>query len=440
MCQSRARKQVAISVVSAVLLSVGAAMPARAQSNVEVNAGIQFDFVNPGARSLALGSAFTAIADDATAAFSNPAGLREISRREFSFETRVRRYNTPFTARGHAFGAPTGVGIDTVEGLQDGFSKETLGSISFASFVYPTTKWAFAAYYHELARFKTHVETDGAFVGSGNGLTRIFPVIGDLDLSVRDGGGSVSYRITDQVSVGAGLAMYKMHNESLATRYRPIGGAQTAARNLNDPAGTQQQSGDEWGFGVNAGVLFKPSNSVQIGGTFRKGVDFDVQVTTRVTGISTPLVDDTATFRVPDVYSLGVMVRPVEPLRIGLDYSHVRYSQTTKGFVDVLLSPGASSASDYTVENGNEIHLGAEYFFASAKVPVAVRGGLWYDPAHSLVFDGPAQTVQALFRERDSQVHWTGGGGVVVKRVEFNGGVDIADTSKTVSLSMVVRF
>jgi hypothetical protein len=35
----------------------------------------QFDFLNPGARSLALGSAFIAVADDATAAFTNPAGL-----------------------------------------------------------------------------------------------------------------------------------------------------------------------------------------------------------------------------------------------------------------------------------------------------------------------------------------------------------------------------
>jgi hypothetical protein len=45
---------------------------------------IPFDFLNPGARSLALGGAFTGLADDATVAFTNPAGLVQLSRPEVS--------------------------------------------------------------------------------------------------------------------------------------------------------------------------------------------------------------------------------------------------------------------------------------------------------------------------------------------------------------------
>ena len=56
------------------------AEPAAAQSSLQVP--IQFDFLNPGARSLALGSAFVGLADDATAAWVNPAGLMELTRRE----------------------------------------------------------------------------------------------------------------------------------------------------------------------------------------------------------------------------------------------------------------------------------------------------------------------------------------------------------------------
>jgi len=39
---------------------------------------LQMSFSDPGARSMGLGGAFVALADDATAAFSNPAGLVQL--------------------------------------------------------------------------------------------------------------------------------------------------------------------------------------------------------------------------------------------------------------------------------------------------------------------------------------------------------------------------
>ena len=57
---------------------------------------LQFDFLPPGARSVGMGSAFIAAADDATAAFTNPAGLARLGRREISAELRFKRLETPF--------------------------------------------------------------------------------------------------------------------------------------------------------------------------------------------------------------------------------------------------------------------------------------------------------------------------------------------------------
>src|SRR6185295_4461914 len=74
-----------LTAFAATILS---AVSVAAQTNIESNAGIQLDFVNPGARSLALGGAFVGLADDATASFTNPAGLRFISRKEVSAEGR----------------------------------------------------------------------------------------------------------------------------------------------------------------------------------------------------------------------------------------------------------------------------------------------------------------------------------------------------------------
>ena len=42
-------------------------IPLAGQTDLEINAAVQFNFSTPGARSLGLGGAFLAIADDATA-------------------------------------------------------------------------------------------------------------------------------------------------------------------------------------------------------------------------------------------------------------------------------------------------------------------------------------------------------------------------------------
>ena len=55
-----------------VLLIVLGPLPARSQQTV---VPLQLSFSDPGARSAGLGGAFVALADDATAAFANPAGL-----------------------------------------------------------------------------------------------------------------------------------------------------------------------------------------------------------------------------------------------------------------------------------------------------------------------------------------------------------------------------
>ena len=51
-------------------------VPALAQNtDIESLSGLQFNFGNPGARSLGMGGAFLGLADDASAAEANPAAL-----------------------------------------------------------------------------------------------------------------------------------------------------------------------------------------------------------------------------------------------------------------------------------------------------------------------------------------------------------------------------
>ena len=74
----------------AVMAGLGCmiAQPAMALTDEEIFRKFRFNFVNPGARSLALGGAFISIADDATAAQANPAGLNFLLTQEYFVETR----------------------------------------------------------------------------------------------------------------------------------------------------------------------------------------------------------------------------------------------------------------------------------------------------------------------------------------------------------------
>ena len=124
---------------------------------------LELSFSNPGARSLGFGGAFVALADDATAAYANPAGLVQLTRPEISIEGRSWSYSTPFVVGGRASGNPTGIGIDTTPGLRWRESTADFTGLSFLSYVYPRKRWSLALYRHQLARFTSSYTTDGLF-------------------------------------------------------------------------------------------------------------------------------------------------------------------------------------------------------------------------------------------------------------------------------------
>ena len=160
-----AAMKVVIQLSTVILASSGALL---AQTNTENSPNIQFNLVVPGARSLAIGGAFLARADDATAAYTNPAGLTALSRPEISIEGRSWGFNHIFTDSGRVDGSePTGIGTDTISGLRTGEAENDVLGFSFFSYVYPASRrWRFAFYRHELANFEARFGTQGNFLHS----------------------------------------------------------------------------------------------------------------------------------------------------------------------------------------------------------------------------------------------------------------------------------
>src|SRR5262249_10569582 len=79
-----------LRLTTGLLLAASAAAPAAAVTDEEIFRDFRFNFANPGARALAMGGAFIAIANDATAAQANPARLGVLRRPEVFVEVRDR--------------------------------------------------------------------------------------------------------------------------------------------------------------------------------------------------------------------------------------------------------------------------------------------------------------------------------------------------------------
>ena len=420
---------------------------AEAQTDDEVNAAIQFNFVNPGARSLGLGGAFVGLADDATAAYTNPAGIVQIRSPEVSAEARGWRYTHRYADSGHVNGTPTMVGVDTVSGLRVSEASNDVVGLSYLSVVYPVgERWSLAAYRHHLANFEASFSTQGVFVGDLNELVRIRPVTTDLDLSVINYGGAAAFElIPDRLSIGLGFAWSDFNLDARTDRFAfdnpdfvGPGGFFGPRADDGTVINYQIQEGNDSAVSGNVGVLWKPNKNWQIGAVYRRGPEFDFEALFFLAP-SELIETQTATFRLPDVAGIGVAYLGKERWKVVFDYNHVEYSVLTEDFVTFFDVPDPES---YTVSDGNEYHLGIEYWLRQGRPDVYLRLGGWQEPEHQVQYEGVDPVQQTLWGIGNDEAHLTVGFGLVFGggKLEINGAADFSDRVDTVSLSGVWRF
>ncbi len=437
--------------------------PAWGQTNDEVNAGVQFNFTPPGARSLGLGGAFLATADDATAAVTNPAGLIGLTRMEFSIEGLYEKLTHQFSDFGHAFGDPTGDGIDVIGGVQTGGASSNLFGISFLSVVYPgDDRWSMAMYRHEIVNFETAYQRQGVFFNSivtgvpPGDLRRVFPAIADIDLHITNYGVAGGYQVSKSVSLGAAVYIGDFGIASSMQRFDPRqGGRGAAGRALvtqpanyspENLANAQFQSGADRRLGLTFGGLWVINDQWRLGGVARPGPKYDYDVRDTIgpndpSGTPGTLKSLPATFKVPDQYGIGLSYQPTTNWRVNLDYDRIQYSQMTDNLTKIL----SDRSDDVTAEDSNEFHVGVEYSFLR-RSPIVIRGGMWYEPDHRMVYRGIAQSEveqreQIVFRPGDDLWHVSGGAGMIfADRYLLDAALDYSDLRTQATLYFTVQF
>lgn len=434
--------------------------PLSAQTNLETNAGVQFNFSTPGAGNMALGGAFIALAFDASAAYTNPAGLATIAQPESLIETRHWNYTHVFTDRGRIEGQTPEGGENTedrIAGLRDGQAEDQVTGLSYFSYVYPRRDWAFAFYRHELVNFEANFSTFGAYLERTRGRNplgipgtldgRLAALRNHMEVDIVAYGGSTSYRLSRGLSIGVTLSYFDFAIDSRADRFLPFLPDEPDFK--EDPlVNFQTQQGDDTDWGIGAGFLWESRQKTwSVGGVYRQGPDFTFEARSASgPGALLPFQprERQASFHVPDVYGIGLAFRPTDAFRLAFDLDHVRYSQLTDGFVDIFdlatLSPSQLDEIDrFVIDDADELHLGLEYAFLRHWPVVTLRAGAWYEPDHTLRFEGKNVGFRAVFRQRADQTHYTAGVGMALRRVQVDIAIDHSERVNVVSLSAGFR-
>jgi hypothetical protein len=410
-----------------------------AQSSLQVP--IQFDFLNPGARSVALGSAFVGLADDATAALVNPAGLVELTRKEISVEGRFRRFEQPFLVGGRLSGVVTGLGQDTVTGPQYEMITDSGARPTFVSFVYPRGRYRLAAFRHELIRVEQDFTSRGVFQNRGFD-NRDTAFTGLRVLSVDTYGASAAVDLPG-LRIGGGLLVHRFTLGFDFERY-----VHQTFYGVPDPQQSVfrfTQDGDDTAVGAVLGVIV-PLSGTRLGLSYKRAPRFGYSSFSG--GLVGSQQRTTAEFKVPDVLAVGFSAAPTINFLVTAEYTRVLHSQLRTDYVDVLVNQGESRtrADRFSIDDAGEVHLGAEYLLPVARRP-AIRVGLWFEPDHSVHFvPTPAndlldERIAASLSSGRDLWHYTFGTMVAVNpRVDLSVGVDYSSRSTLVSTSAIVRF
>ncbi len=350
--------------------------------------------VGSGARAAGKAFAFIAVADDATAASWNPAGLVQLQQPEVSVVGSyfIRIEDQDITDSSSVLSI-------------DGQSIDSF-NLNYLSVVYP----------FEIFKRNVVVSLNVQRLFDLNGKTDVTSGFTDIDgtqqvRSDQDGGiwtisPAVAVQITPKFSVGVAFNIWpdilgngwEQDVEVESAGFVASGGAAVPFVST----GRIKEEYDFQGFNVTVGFLWTINRMFTVGGVFRSPFEAELtrkhasslDVTLDPNGasntVSTALnFTETLDMDMPLSYGLGVAARLSDNLTLSLDVSRVHWSDfkledSTRDDV-LLVENGAPSGKGRAVLDGEaddttSVRLGAEYLWIKRNLLIPFRAGFFYDP------------------------------------------------------------
>lgn len=379
--------------------------------------GVDFRFNNPGARANAMGGAFIGLADDATAAYTNPAGLTVLTEPEFSVEYKIGQITTHFE-----------------DHISEKEFDDTVSGLSFLSYVYPAENATIAFFRHQLL----NTESNFVWQDDDGELQKAKVSLDAVTLGIGAG-----FKLTDTFSFGLSIGMAQLDYDSTSKRYNST---QSPPYPNEEAWETVSETDNAEHYTVS--LLWNPFEGFNIGLVYRMGPEFEA-VKQRYDWHAAVGPNDAFyaleweydhILKVPDVYGLGFSFRFLSNLTATLDINYIEYSDLADDFLD---EDGAKSTS-WEIDDEVEVRLGLEYIIDINETPIALRGGYYYRPDHRVYYVGTYDPdLMRLFGEPGDDhdhIFSLGFGAVLTEKFQIDVAAAAGKYIKEGSLSIVYRF
>ncbi len=336
--------------------------------------------VGSGARAMGMGGAFIAVADDATAASWNPAGLTWLERPEVSFVGALFHRTEDNTFQEH----PEGSGIQTVSD----------SNINYFSVAYPFESWGrkmiVSISHQHLYDFSR--EWDFSIPDSNNVESWDAYYGYSLKGSLTAIGVAYCIRINSQFSLGCTLNIWDDGLSVNEWEYKIF--KRRVGTSDDDPFITESYSADRYSFsGLNAnfGLLWKINWRLSIGAVLKTPFkadlkhDYSFYQYSDSSAASPYSYNENETLDMPMSYGIGFAYRFSDVSSASLDIYRTEWDDfiltNSNGKQESPIT--RQSPADSDVDPTHQIRMGAEYLFISPRsnYVIPVRGGIFYDPA-----------------------------------------------------------
>jgi len=338
--------------------------------------GLNAEFAGGGARALAMGGAFIALADDATAVEFNPAGLWQLRRPEIALQGIFSNEKR----RDFLKDKSSDEGVEIFETNRDQYFIP-----SFASFVYPTQHFVLG-----ISEF-TNIYFDrqySNFFKDRSTRTLIPVTTSERGENYGFGLTGATQLLSERLSVGATLR-YNVF------RYEFDDGT---------PGGSDTFSDESPSF--NVGLLWNAHRYFSLGAVYKS--------TQKLEGDFQDFKVDT---KLPDTLGFGVAITPNDDLRILFDIDHIWWSKFDSDTTDSI-----------DRDDVWRYHVGAEWAVGAwGETGVFLRAGYLYEDSNALRSSDP--DFKDIFTNLDPISHYTFGIGFARQRYQIDLGVDLTEES-----------
>lgn len=358
------------------ILVLAVVCPAGFAQQVEFSSSL--NPVGSGARAMGMGGAFIGIADDATAASWNPAGLVHLEKPEFSFVYGYFNRDQSYSSSSHPE-------------LQTSNAMDADG-INYASFVYPftlfTKNMVASLNYQRLFDMNKNVKVNFNYdLGSGDYLRDnvTFTQKGYLSTITP----AFAIQVIPELYLGVALNIWDdfLGTSGWESTLSSTGGGSMGG----NPFANSVRDTNKFGFSgmnITAGFLLN-YNKFSLGGVVKSPFTADVKHTGASTqsGTFSPapvtmFTKETLKMEMPLSLGLGLAYRQSDKLTVGLDLYWTEWSsylirdEAGNEFNPVTTKTLARGR----LKNTTQVRLGAEYLFIGDKSVIPLRAGIFYDP------------------------------------------------------------